>query len=328
MGERADLTRVDVRLAVTKKPFEDKPWFMKCPETQNHTDSTHSLAVYPDHIQCYGCGFSVMRRMDALAYLLGVSVYQAIKRAPEFYVREQINSTLEVKKLSPAIARSYQSLLWTGRRDRLAWLTARGFTEQTIKQAMIGHDTTRFTIPVFNQAGELVTVRYRRDDLYGVEWWDVRNHQLRTLPKYSGVARHNECALYPLLDLSLRHVLLTEGELDALRLRQEGYHAITVTNGAGSQLRALDLLPASIDTIYIVMDQDAVGRLASRDVFIEASKRGLAVALAEWDLSWGKDVTDLYLQGHTVDDVKWTVNGEMARRADRHPATTEFGLTA
>ena len=135
-------------------------------------------------------------------------------------------------------------------------------------------------------------------------------------------------ASIPLIELSLRHIVLTEGELDALRLRQEGYHAITVTNGAGSQLRVFDLLPASIDTIYICMDQDAVGRPASRDVFIEATKRGLAVALADWDIAWGKDVSDLYLSGHSLSDVKWLVNGEMARRASEHPATTEFRATA
>ena len=122
MGERADLTRVDIRLAVTKRPFKDQPWFMKCRETQNHTDSTHSLAVYPDHIACYGCGFSIMRRMEALAYLLQISLYDALMRAAEFYAREPIVSHWEVKRLSPAIARAVPEsfMEWPKRQARMA----------------------------------------------------------------------------------------------------------------------------------------------------------------------------------------------------------------
>jgi DNA primase len=329
MEGRADLTRVDVRLAVTDQPYKDFPWFIRCRE-KSHRDSTHSLAVYREHLVCYGCGFRIDRRMESLAYLLRTSVIAAIKRAPEFYEHEAPSKhTKATRALSPALATVYQGMLWTGRRERLSWLRQRGLSDDTIKQAMIGHDTTRFTIPVFDQAGNLVTIRFRRDDLYGVSWWDSRSHQLRSLPKYSGIGGHNEACLYPALQagLSLRHLVVCEGELDALRLRQEGYNAITVTNGAGSMIRLLDLLPSHIDEIWIVGDQDAPGRSASIDLYIEASTRGLAVALARWDLSWGKDVTDLYLSGHSLDDVKWTVNGEMAGRA-RHPATSEFRATA
>ena len=326
MGERAELTRVDVRLAVTDQPYKDLPWFLRCREA-GHRDSTYSLAVYRDHCICYGCGFKLMRRMEALAYLLRVSVYEAIKRAPEFYEHEPpTKDTKAPRQLSPALATIYQGMLWTGRRDRLDWLRQRGLSDETIKKAMLGHDTTRFTIPVFDEAGKLLTIRYRRDDLYGTEWWDSYRHTLHKIPKYSGLSNYNESVIFPAGGLSQRHVLVTEGEFDALLLRQYGYNAITVTNGAGNLMKLLELLPASIDTIYIVGDQDAVGRPASRDLFIHATKAGYAVALADWELSWGKDATDLYLPGRSLDDVKWTVNGEMARRG--HPATTEFGLTA
>jgi DNA primase len=327
MEGRADLQRVDVRLAVTDSPYRDQAWFIRCREP-GHRDSTHSLAVYRGHLVCYGCGFRIDRRMEALAYLLHTSVYEAIKRAPEFYQhRPPEKKSKAVRPLSPALAGVYQNLLWTGRRDRLDWLRQRGLSDDIIKQAMIGHDTTRFTIPVFNAKRELVTIRFRRDDLYGVQWWDSKTRTLRTLPKYSGPAKYNDSVLYPVLDPSHRHVLVTEGELDALRLIQEGYHAITMTNGWGQMSRILDLLPASIDTLYLVGDQDAVGRQGTSKLYTEATERGYHVSVAEWDLAWGKDVTDLYLSGHSLDQVNWTVNG-VARSDRRHPVTPEFSATA
>lgn len=326
MEGRADLRRVDCRLAVTDSPYKELPWLTRC-RAAGHNDGTQSMAVYRDHICCYGCGLFLERRMDSLAFLLGVSVNEAIGRARDYYEREKPIELTQAKRLSPALATTYQHLLWHGRSDRIQWLVDRGLSEATIKQAMIGHDTTRFTIPIWNQAGELISIRFRRDDLYGTEWWDSRNHILHSVPKYSGLTGHNQCALFPSPDHFYRHCFLTEGEFDALRLRQEGYNAITVTNGAGSLSKALELLPATIDTLYICGDQDDTGRKASRQVFVEATKRGLAVALADWDLSWGKDATDLYLGGHDLDQVKWLANGEMALRRG-HPTTTEFELTA
>lgn len=324
MGERAELTRVDVRLAVTDQPFKDLPWFIRCRES-GHRDSTYSLAVYREHICCYGCGFRIDRRMEALAYLLHETVIGAIKRAADFYEREAPEKPKKATRpLSPALATVYQGMLWTGRRDRLDWLRARGLTDTTIRNAMLGHDTTRFTIPVYGSDGRLVTIRYRRDDLFGVEWWDSFRHTLRPVPKYSGLARYNDSVLYPWVGRSLRHIYACEGELDALLLRQHGYHAITMTNGAGNQSKILELLPGHIDTIYIVGDQDAPGLAASRDLYMEATKRGYQVALAEWDLAAGKDVTELYQGGRTLDSVEWLVNGGMARRDRRDTTPTEF----
>jgi DNA primase len=327
MEGRADLMRVDVRLAVTDQPYRDLPWMIRCRQP-GHRDSEYSMAVYRNHVCCYGCGFRIDRRMEALAYLLHLSVVGAIKRAAEFYEHEPpAKEEKRLRPLSPALAGVYQGLLWTGRRDRLSWLRQRGLSDEIIKAAQLGHDTTRFTIPVFDQIGRLVTIRFRRDDLYGVKWWDSRNHVLRKLPKYSGPARYNEVCLYPVLDPSHRHVFVTEGELDALRLIQEGYHAVTVTNGAGQMSRLFELLPSQIEMIYLVGDQDAVGRRATHELFIEAIKRGYRVAMANWDLAWGKDVTDLYLSGHSLEDVKWTVTG-VARRNEGHPVTPEFRATA
>src|SRR5579859_5663587 len=153
---RVDLRQVDVRLAVTDDPVGLLPYKIQCREP-DHRDSEHSMAVYREGIQCFGCGKAIQRRMEALAYLLYGSENQwreAIKVAAK-YTRESLDTYrdrvgLEARRdpLPDSLATSYQRFLREGRAHRMQWLSDRGLDLQTIDRFTLGHDGTRFTIPI------------------------------------------------------------------------------------------------------------------------------------------------------------------------------------
>jgi hypothetical protein len=309
---RTDLTKVDVRLAVTDAPVGMEPVKIKCRE---HADYAASLCVYPDHINCYGCNFRQVRRMDALAYLLYGSVtqqtvLQAISVAPRYTVesldayRERAAQEARRDPLPRSLALAYRKVLASGyRKGRRRWLIDRGLRVGTIHQACLGHDGTRFTIPYFDRDNNLLTIRYRRDDVYGSEYTDGRE-----IPKYIGMWGRNGLYLYPenLIAADTRDwIVLVEGELDALRLWQEGIPAATLPNGAGNLKyipRFLQEFPR-IRRVIIAGDQDEPGFIAAweaRDALVEA---GYSARFLEWDWRWGKDVSELYRGGRNLWDV-------------------------
>src|SRR6266581_3621561 len=82
IGEKKMTTRagvafdeIDLRVAVGR-PYQDLPIKMNCPDhihfprVKKHDDKS-SMAIYHDHVYCYGCGFLLRLRFSALAFLLG-----------------------------------------------------------------------------------------------------------------------------------------------------------------------------------------------------------------------------------------------------------------
>lgn len=79
---------IDLRLAITHRVFGDQPVKIRCRE---HNDKTASLAVYADHIHCYGCGFTLKVPgkglpcyRDPLAYLLNISDEESARVANRY----------------------------------------------------------------------------------------------------------------------------------------------------------------------------------------------------------------------------------------------------
>ena len=174
---KAPWKHVDCRLAITDAPlgFEHA----RCP---NHADDTSSLMVSADGCYCFGCQFR-LPRMAPLAYLLfgawsRVELDKAFALAEKYTseavdsYRQRVEEAAKREPLPLGLARAYCDLLHTVRSDRAQWLYDRGLTPRILDDAQIGHDGTRFTIPVFDAGGRLLTIRYRRDDLYGTSSFD------------------------------------------------------------------------------------------------------------------------------------------------------------
>ena len=289
------MTTLDLRLAVTDMPVGDLPVYAKCP---NHNDKKRpNLAVYVDSIHCYVCGYN---RMGAwgLAALLKVGIDEA-RAAAERYTSEGLDAyreraATEARRdpMPTALAQVYSHVLTHGpRKSRLDWLRARGLTDQTIGDNLLGHDGNRFVIPVFDAGANLISLRFRRDDEYQDEGY----------PKYSGVKGRNGLYLYPedLISRAERKLLvICEGELDALRLWQENIPAVSATNGAGQAPKLPALIRErwpSVESLFIATDQDEPGEEAAR----LTAERAQALGFRTYRVQWreGKDVTEAIALG-------------------------------
>lgn len=323
----ADLSALDIRLAVTDSPVGDTPEMLRCPQ---HQDDTTSLAVYADHLHCYGCGFH-LATLTGLAFLLhGVWDKETVRRVvkvSEKYTaqsldayRERVTVNTQTDPLPAGLAAAYRKLLTSTRADRLRWFSDRGINALSVSRFDLGHDGTRFTIPIFSAQGHLLTVRFRRDDFYGVSFFDPQRGEERGIPKYSGMRGRNGLYLFPEFEIaealrgngvgissSLDYLVVVEGELDAVRLWQEGIPAVSTTNGAGNVHRIPAMLRETfpqINRLFIATDADVPGVDARWQTKQAAKELGFSVSDLEWSAERGKDITEYLLNGHSLEDVE------------------------
>ena len=320
---------LDLRLAVTDLVVGEMPIKVKCPDSihkarlNGKADKTQSLAVYPDHLHCYGCGLHVEHfrpdiegNLHPLAILLGIDNEEAVAVQDRYNsdsldaYRERAAENSKTTPLPTALAQIYNSVLMNGaRQHRMDWLLARGLTTQTIGDFLIGHDGNRYTIPVFS-GDDLLAFRYRRDDEYLDD----------NYPKYSGMPGRNGQYLFPLDDITAEAqdtLFVCEGELDAIRLWQEGLPAITITNGAGQVKKIpqmiVDLFGADLDKLVFCTDMDEPGQIAVLGHTNEQGKHipGAAemardLGFQTYQLQWegAKDVTEAIQLGK-LDPGRW-----------------------
>ena len=300
---------IDLRLAVDDQVVGDYPIKVKCRE---HNDKTASLAVYADHLHCYGCGFHASfdppMLVNPLSYLLGISDEEADKVGSRYTnesldrYREKAAQESRMDPLPRTLATIYNAMLNSPERaHRKQWFYDRGLTELTINDpdVLLGHDGLHFVIPVFDKSRNLVSLRYRMDPEYCSEQ-EIHKH------KYLGMKGRNGLYIYPepLLEnagswreeLTVTKVYICEGELDALRLWQEGRPAVSVTNGAGQVEKLPALLKAqypSITHLVIATDQDEPGEEAANRTIKAAELLGFTTLRWRWE--GAKDVTEYFI---------------------------------
>jgi hypothetical protein len=296
---------IDLRLAVTDQVVGDCPVKIKCRE---HKDPAASFCIYADNLHCYGCGFHLNLSgaglpgyRDPLAYLLGISDEEVAKVASK-YTTESIDRyrtrTAEEASRDPlprSLAKIYNKILnGAARSHRQDWFYARGLKMDTINDpdVLLGHDGIYFVIPVFDKDRNLLSLRYRMDPEYCSEQ-DIAKH------KYIGMKGRNGLYLYPEVLLTNKdpEAIICEGELDALRLWQDGRQAVTVTNGAGQVEKIPGILKQQyphITKLVIATDQDEPGEEAAQRTLKAAKVLGFEATRMRW--SEGKDVTE-WLQG-------------------------------
>lgn len=252
------------------------PVYMFCPA---HTDrSRPSMRVYSDGAHCFTCGahlfrdqfsalFSSREQTAALIHQAGYS-HKAIPR------REQVPPG-RLALLAHDLLRDNDA--------QLDYLERRGISRTLVDLYGLGHYGPAYTLPVHDDAGRVITVRFRRDDAVPSD-----------LPKYWGMRGINDTYLYPIHGPLPPAVVLTEGELDTLLLRRYGLPAFTFTNGTHGFLKAdLPTLFQRVETVVLMRDQDDAGR-ASSLLLVAALSMVPSVLNEDWPLSEGKDVTELW----------------------------------
>lgn len=249
----------------------DQPVFTYCPV---HEDNNRpSLAVYEDHAHCYTCGAHLSRKQFSDAYSSEAKWQAKLKRQLGMVKRV---STPTIKVDVPALVRSSQVLLSTLPEKR-QYLHDRGLDDFTIEKYKLGYAGSAYVLPLFE---EPLTVRFRRDDAVTTDG-----------NKYWGLRGQNDTRLYPHNVGGNDPIVLTEGEFDALLLRQYGLNAYSLTNGSKAipTQPVLDGLFGERDVV-LMRDQDIPGQEGSEDLLM-LLKNAYPIY---WFLERGKDVTEVW----------------------------------
>ncbi len=231
-----------------------------------HEDDAPSMAVYSDHVFCFGCRFYAKRGT------IDGRVFDVAHRVDAHRPGNQPGNVVVPAR---AVLEAWSRNLFAQRRA-VARLKERGISEAVIQRMLVGYTGWQYSIPVWN-AGSIATVRFRSDD-------DLEDK------KFSGVTGRNDAMPYGVLG-GLR-VVVVEGEMDVLTVLSHGFNAVTMTNGAQALPKLLDQLGKWRGRLVLCADQDEPGRQAQYQLALRALlSRMVPVSVARFK---EKDVGDAY----------------------------------
>ena len=168
----------------------------------------------------------------------------------------------------------------------------RGFTTETIQRYGLGWNGRKYVLPIYDENGSLVNVRYYQPD-GKPKWMNEKGH--------GSPARLFPCDII----LGNENLFWVEGEFDAMLTNQFGIPAFTATGGAKIvwQPEWDELLSGK--HITLCFDRDKDGQAAIKRVLPKL--RTIAESIAICSLPYpitakaGKDITDFWLEDGTTD---------------------------
>jgi hypothetical protein len=283
----------DLRLAIIEEGeplYEKQPLFRTCVwHDDRHRDN---MAVYADHVWCYACCTRMSAEEFARRYLPHGSADLAFTKILEHKTTYRSEKAKRSLAHLHSMAASSAVLLRSNPRA-LAYLESRGLYAETVTTYCLGHTGLCYVLPLMDLEGNVVSLRYRRDDALDPEG----RH------KYWGEQGYNDLRLYPHpVAPGARAVALTEGEFDALLLRAHGLPAFSLTNGSMGAARPEEVraLLMGLDRVVLVGDQDKQGRATTTQVFLALAQSVPSVVAMEWSPAQGKDVTAMWQQDSAV----------------------------
>lgn len=280
----------------------DTAVYIYCPV---HVDKRRpSMRVYEDGAKCFTCGAYLSRKAlrakvvaDEPWRITAAKLGQTGRSAKP---GRPILRPAEIQTLAQVAA----TLLSGGENDFFA---RRGIHYPTQRMYQLGHYGLGYTIPVFDgpvdHGGVVVTIKFRRD-----EYLAGRDYDLTHTPKYWGLRGHNEARVYPWPVQPGEAILLVEGELDALLLREHGVNAYSLTSGAGSWKQIHETTFPAKTRIAVVYDSDAAGEAAAAALPAHLRRMGYEyVDTGSIVPSEYKDVTELWQQNvHEFLQLAWS----------------------
>ena len=170
----------------------------------------------------------------------------------------------------------------------------RGLRVDTIKEFNIGHDTYRFTIPVYDENGVLVNVRR------------YNPKARRAQDKMLNIQGHGSARIFrPDLLAKYDKVIITEGEMDAIIAHQNGLPAISCTGGAGTFRTEWGPLFAG-KQVYLCYDCDDAGDKGAVKAAKVLAQHAAAVYIVRLPMdAKGADISDYFVTiGYKSEDFR------------------------
>jgi len=188
----------------------------------------------------------------------------------------------------------HQALLKT--QPYLEALKKKGISKETIDRYSLGVNRQRITIPIYDDAKNIVNVRQ-----YSPNPKDARHKVIN----YKGFGGRR---LYPYEALADQEIWITEGELKALLLRERGFNAMCATGGAGTWAMEWNDLFAKKDVVlcYDIDDAGIKGaNRVARCLYPTAKSVTLVVLPIDRKEFPKGDVTDWLVDlNHTAEDLR------------------------
>jgi len=176
----------------------------------------------------------------------------------------------------------------------------RGLTDETIRKFLVGWDGQRFTIPVYDEDGELVNVRRYNPR--------ARSHKDKMISWGPGHGSGRIFGLEVLKDND--EIFFAEGEWDRLMLMQHGIPAVTSTSGA-SVFKPEWARYFKGKKVYCVHDEDKQGDAGAMKFtqYCKAVADGIYRIKLGTEIDGG-DVTDYFTKLHRTSDEFWQLVDE------------------
>jgi len=291
----------------------------KCP--LHNEEKGYSFVVYEDHWVCFGkCGYGG----DAISWLMewhNVSFHEACERLssgdlpklqqPMHTSKNRVPALSEPpdaewRSRAEEIVKHAELNLWGEQGKRgLEYLKAqRGLTENIILEARLGYIPGSYwewktiydlTVPCG------ITIPWYADQML----WGVKVRRAAGQQRYQQVSGGNIKGCLYLADtiqpgLSL---MITEGEFDALTVRQVASDLVSVASIGSAANKNINLRWFSklitAPSILLRMDEDQAGLMAVEQI------RELSQAVKWIHVPRGKDINDFFLQCKKADLIKW-----------------------
>lgn len=266
-------------------PGDTKNITIKCPF---HEDDTPSLWISIDgKFKCMsaGCGARGNSIVNFYEQLKKLEFSKTLKVLYQQYVHPIIPMPLIIKR-SRMLLDSPNALQYL-KKQRL-------LKTSTIADRYLGFDGDRIGIPIFDAFGFVVNIRR----------YDFLKRFKGKLKMISYQEGYGDARIYPLdviLSPLCKTIMLVEGEWKALLAAQYGYHAVTITGGAGSWTdAALNYFKGkSVRIIYDVNDDKNTGQVGAFRVAARLAPVTKEVKIIELPLKEkGAGIDDWFKQGY------------------------------
>lgn len=219
------------------------------------------------------------------------------------------------RHLSKAMVDGWHSALMSND-GRLTWLNERrAISDDTIKQYQIGLEENHYTIPIYDEHGDLVNVRYYNP-----------NPSAGRRKIWGETGYNSPPRLYP-LSLMMgdpSEVIILAGEWDTLLALQHGYPAITRTAGENTWHNEWGIWFKD-RKVYICQDADAEGEGANKMIagkLWAVTNDILLVPLPYPTVEkHGQDVTDLFMDFGPDKLRELMADATPYRKAGKHVST-------
>jgi len=174
-----------------------------------------------------------------------------------------------------------------GKGHREYWYDIRGYTEETVDRFRLGYTGEWYTIPIYVD-GDFENFQCLHHDPKGRKSWYIGK----------GALPFN-FAILKLTDW----VVLTEGPVDAIMLRQNDIPAVSQTGGAGTWKNTWISYFMKVRKIFVTYDNDDAGNEGAKRV-VKSLGTDRTRVYNFWNEKDGFDVSNYFKNGGTDSDFK------------------------